>query len=108
MLSSPVVLKSSAAAPLAVLLLPVVLFRAREAVRRVLKAGGVAPERGTPLAVFSLPVVLLKSAENRWPCCAAGGVVQERRTPLAVLLLPVVLLRSARKPSAVFRLPVVL
>ena len=66
----PVVLLKSAAEPLAVFSVPVVLLCKRIIANgRVIVASGVAKERAKPLAVLPLPVVLLKSASHRWPCC---------------------------------------
>ena len=74
----------SAATPVAVLLLPVVLQRAHENRGRVVAAGGVVRERRTPVAVLLMPVVLFSSATS----------------PSAVLLLPVVLLGSALRADS--------
>src|SRR5438132_872142 len=83
----PFMLYSSALAPLAVLLKPVVLLaRAREPLA-VLKLPVVLLwSARSPLAVFWMPVVLLKSVLK----------------PIAVFALPLVRLKSAPSPSAVF------
>ena len=65
------VLLKSAQAPVAVLLLPVVLLRARwRRWRCCCCRWCCCRERWTPLAVLSVPVVLLESALS-----AGGGVV---------------------------------
>src|SRR6516164_8051224 len=78
---------TSALDPLAVLLLPVVLFASAACPLAVLALPVVLPESAkVPLAVLLAPVVLFASA-----AC-----------PLAVLALPVVLFWSAPDPPAVF------
>ena len=84
---------TSALDPLAVLLLPVVLFASA----------------AFPLAVLALPVVLPESAKVPLAVLLAPVVLPESaKCPLAVLLKPVVLPESAACPLAVLALPVVL
>jgi len=78
---------TSALDPLAVLLLPVVLFASA----------------AFPLAVLALPVVLPESAKVPLAVLLAPVVLPESAAcPLAVLALPVVLFWSAPDPPAVF------
>ena len=92
MLLFPVVF-ASAAGPMAVLLLPVVLLNSAL----------------SPMAVLLPPVVLSVSAPNPTAVLLLPLVLAESATsPTAVLLLPSMLAESARSPTAVFWAPVVL
>jgi hypothetical protein len=75
----PVVLFSSAFAPLAVLFVPVVLLRERQAIGRIFEAFVLLKSALTPLAVLALPIVFELSATS----------------PVAVLTEPEVLAASA-------------